>query len=187
MNAPLRAFGRAALPGTWIGADTPVATHRGPVAGRHLRPGDPVVTPEGFARVRAVAAADLGAAHFGASALEARGGQAPVLLRAPYFAARCDLLVSPGQPVVLRGTLVEYLFGEEAVQAEARLLVDGRTALEAVEDRLAVISLELDRAGAILADGCALAMPGPRGAALRSLCAYEVAEVLAQRRGGLCA
>jgi Hint domain len=175
MTAPVRTWGDAALARAWIGAPTPVGTCRGPVEARHIRPGDLVETLEGPTRVLSVGRAGL--------PLDTRS--APVLLRAPYFAARGDLLVSPGQPVVLRGAVVEYLFGEDVVQAEARLLVDGQRALS-VDDGTVVgaVSLVLDRAGAILADGCALAMPGQRGDALRSLCTYEVAAFLSHRWGG---
>lgn len=175
MTAPVRTWGDPALARAWVAALTPVATHRGAVGARHLRPGDLVETLEGPTRVLSV----------GRAGLLPDGGTAPVLLRAPYFAARCDLLVSPDQPVILHGAAVEYLFGEDSVQAAARLLVDGRTALTVAEGIAGeAVSLVLDRAGAILADGCALAMPGRRGETLRALCAYEVAAFLSQRRVG---
>jgi len=175
MTAPVRTWGDPALARAWIAAPTPVGTHRGPVEARHLRPGDLVETLDGPTRVLSVGRAAL---------LPDRDAE-PVMLRAPYFAASCDLLVSPDQPVVLRGAVVEYLFGEDEVQAAARLLVDGRTALTVAEGSVAgAVSLVLDRAGAILADGCALAMPGQRGETLRALCAYEVAAFLSHRWGG---
>lgn len=173
MTAPVRTWGDPALTRAWIAAATPVATPRGPIEAWHLRPGDLVETLEGPTRV-------LSVGHG-----RADGDAARVLLRAPYFAARCDLLVSPDQPVVLRGAAVEYLFGEDAVQAAARLMVDGRTALTLAEGAVGgAVSLRLDRAGAILADGCPLAMPGQRGDAPRALCAYEVAAFQSHRRGG---
>lgn len=174
----------------WIGALTPVATPRGPVEAGRLRAGDVVLCCEGHRRVRSVRQA----------AMPLGDVVAPVLLRAPYFARCSDLVVSPDQPVVLHGAVVEYLFGEDAVLAEARQLVDGRTALPvadigAVTDcalvpgqvgagRAGAVILALDRGGSVLADSCALAMPGPQGNRPRLLCAYEAAAYLSHRWDG---
>lgn len=172
MTAMAHVWRDTALARAWIGAGTPVATPLGSVAAARLRPGDPVLTAEGRTRIRAVARSGIVLAQ----------QPAPVLLRAPYFAARSDLLVSQDQPVVLSGATVEYLFGEEAVQVEARLLVDGRTALWLGEEGIAeAVALVLDRAGSLVADGCALAMPGPEGAVPRLLSAYEAAAFRSHR------
>jgi hypothetical protein len=57
--------------------------------------------------------------------LPARGSFAPVHLRAPYFGLLDDVLVSPQQRLVIDGSEVEYLFGQEAVLVPARHLVNG--------------------------------------------------------------
>jgi len=113
-------------------------------------------------------------------------GGTPVLVRAPYFAAHSDLLVSADQLVALSGTEVEYLFAEDEVLAEAGHLTDGRSAL--YDTRRAVtacVSLDLGYPDLILSDGCALAsarhgaragtLPQPR----RLLRCYEAVPLLA--------
>ena len=63
--------------------------------------------------------------------------------------------------MVLSGASVEYLFGEDEVQAEARHLVDGRTALSVAHRAVAeAVFLTLDRPAALSADGCLL-LAGP--------------------------
>jgi hypothetical protein len=55
----------------------------------------------------------------------ARGSFAPLRLRAPYFGLQEDLAVSPEQRLVIEGSEVEYLFGQEAVLVPARHLLNG--------------------------------------------------------------
>lgn len=133
----------------WIGLRTPIATPAGFRLAGTLRPGDLVLTRDNGPRpIRQVLRMDL----------PSRGFYTPVLLRAPYFCARTDLLVSADQLVALRGAEVEYLFGDEEVLAEARHLVDGRSAL--METRRAIascVSLDLGTPGLMLSAGCALA------------------------------
>lgn len=61
----------------------------------------------------------------------AMGSFRPVRLRAPYFGLRRDIVVSPQQRLVIRGSEVEYLFGCEAVLVPARHLINGFSALYA--------------------------------------------------------
>ena len=58
----------------------------------------------------------------------AMGSFRPVRLRAPYFGLRRDIVVSPQQRLVIRGSEVEYLFGCEAVLVPARHLINGFSA-----------------------------------------------------------
>ena len=124
--------------------------------------------------------------NIGVEAIYTSDGGAPVLVRAPYFAAHSDLLVSADQLVALSGTEVEYLFAEDEVLAEAGHLTDGRSAL--YDTRRAVtacVSLDLGYPDLILSDGCALAsarhgaragtLPQPR----RLLRCYEAVPLLA--------
>lgn len=158
----------------WIGLRTPVATPSGYCPAGSLHIGDQVLTSDGGARVlRSVR-------HM---VLPSRGSFAPVVLRAPYFADHTDLLVSADQLVALSGMVVEYLFAEDEVLAEARHLTDGWSARR--ENRRAVtacVSLDIGRPDLIQCDGCALAsarhgaaMPLPR----RSLHDYEAVPLLA--------
>lgn len=162
----------------WIGLRTPVETARGPVAAGRLQPGDLVATiDDGFLRLAA-----LNPLH-----LPACGSFAPVLLRAPYFPERHDLLVASDQMILLEGPEVEYLFGEDEVLVPAGALVDGRSAM--AEQRRAVtpsVALIFDRPALVLADGCALlaAVPGD-AAPRRCLHPYEAMTLMALLgRGG---
>ena len=114
--------------------------------------------------------------------LPARGSFAPVLLRAPFFGLRQDLLVSADQLVAVTGAEAEYLFAEESVLMRAGDMVDGRTAL--TDQRRAVIDcvdLDLGRPALIEADGCLIATGHHDGvdASLRCLHSYEVLTLMA--------
>ena len=127
----------------WVGLRTVIDTTLGPVAAGNLRAGDMVMTTDcGPQMLRAVHVMEL----------PARGSFAPVLLRAPFYDRRGDVLVSADQRLVVAGSAVEYLFGTEAVLVAAGDVVDGRTAL--AEDRRAVVSgVSLDLGGAALIGG----------------------------------
>jgi Hint domain len=140
----------AALPNPagWIGQRTPVNTARGPVAAENLRVGDMIATLDSGHR-------PLRGLH--KMTLPNRSRFAPVLLRAPYFAAHVDLLVSQGQLTLLSGAGVEYLFGEDAVLAPAVALRDGNTALlDSRRPTTAFVALDLGGPEVIFADGCPL-------------------------------
>ena len=162
----------------WMGLRTPIETARGPVAAGQLQPGDLIATLDhGFQ--------PLAALH--PMRLPACGSFAPVLLRAPYFAQRSDILVSSDQMVLIEGPEVEYLFGEDEVLVPAGALVDGRAAM--AEQRRATapsVALIFEEPVIVEADGCALlsAVPGdvpPR----RCLETYEAMTLMALLgRGG---
>lgn len=167
---------RGAAPPTsaaWIGQRTPVETSLGPVAAGNLVPGIIIMT------------ADHGPLPLRARrnlTLPARGSFAPVLLRAPFFGLRQDLLVSADQLVAVTGAEAEYLFAEESVLMRAGDMVDGRTAL--TDQRRAVIDcvdLDLGRPALIEADGCLIATGHHDGAeaSLRCLHSYEVLTLMA--------
>jgi len=136
----------------WIGLNTLVDTLRGPVPAGRLRPGDHILTlDDGPLPLLRVTHRDLPSAGF----------FAPVLLRAPFYGAQRDLLVSADQPVMLSGTLVEYHFGEDEVLIPAGALIDGRKAL--AEHRRAVtssVALDLGCPALFTADGCVLMSDG---------------------------
>lgn len=58
----------------------------------------------------------------------ARGATAPIEMRAPYFGLSGDTSVTRNQRILLSGTDIEYLFGEDHVLARAGDLVNGRSA-----------------------------------------------------------
>lgn len=137
----------------WIGMGTPVETLRGTVAAGQLRAGDMVITAEDEA-VRLIGLRRLN--------LPSRGSFTPVLMRAPYFGLRRDVLVSSDQPIVLTGPEVEYIFAEDGVMIPAAYLVDGRRCI--LDDRRAVaasVAPVLEKAAVIMADGCPLFCAGP--------------------------
>ncbi|WP_168193198.1 Hint domain-containing protein [Rhodophyticola sp. CCM32] len=98
---------------------TPINTPSGPVRVEDLRPGMVVNTlNNGPQPVR----------WTGQRELLCLGSMAPVLLRAPYFGLTQDCRVSPRHRILMDGTDVEYLFGEERVYIRAGDLVNGISA-----------------------------------------------------------
>lgn len=132
----------------WIGLQTPVDTANGPVAAGKLRAGDLLLTDDGdFATLLSVQHMDL----------PSRGTFSPVMLRAPYFGAETDILVSSDQLIALSGDEVEYLFGDETVLTMAGNVTDGRAAL--MDLRRAVtscVSLDIGAPRLIRAQSCRL-------------------------------
>ncbi len=53
----------------------------------------------------------------------------PVRLRHPYFGLERDMVVAPGQRLVIGGSRVEYMFNSEHVLAPARHLINGSAAI----------------------------------------------------------
>ena len=131
----------------WLGQRTAIATPTGLRAAGALAPGDMVMTAEG----RAVALRSVRRLE-----LPGRGHHAPVLLRAPYFSPRRDILVSADQPVLLHGGEVEYLFDTEEVLVAARHIADGRAALfDARRPVSQTVSLDIGAPDLIAGDGIA--------------------------------
>lgn len=98
---------------------TPINTPAGPVRVEDLRPGMIVDTlNRGPQTVR----------WAGQREVLCQGSMAPVLLRAPYFGLTQDCRVSPQHRILMDGTDVEYLFGEERVFIRAGDLVNGVSA-----------------------------------------------------------
>jgi hypothetical protein len=161
----------------WIGLNTPVQTVNGPRRAVDLVPGDEIVTSDGALRpILSLKTMEL----------PGRGSFSPVLLRAPFFAAGHDLLVSADHLLALSGPNVEYLCGEETVLTEAQHLIDGKAAMKDL--RRAVTSCVcLDLGAPILfnADGCTLLSHAPRDprssrlAEWRVLAAFETVPLLA--------
>lgn len=131
----------------WLGQRTAIATPTGLRLAGEMAPGDMVMTAAG----RAVALRSVRRLE-----LPSRGHHAPVLLRAPYFSPRRDVLVSADQPVLLRGGEVEYLFDTDEVLVAARHIADGRAALfDARRPVSQTVSLDIGPPDLIAGDGIA--------------------------------
>ncbi len=174
--------GRAPRAAPYIGPRTPLATPEGMVPAGSLRKGDLVLTADaGPCPIRAI----------NHDTMPGQGSFAPVRLRAPFFGARVDLLVSGSQQILLTGDDVEYLFGTDRVLAEARALVDGSRAARAPRPAaLPWLAFDIGAEALLLSGNCALATApfgaqGPRASSeLRRIDGYEARALLAMRRRG---
>ncbi|WP_299047603.1 Hint domain-containing protein [uncultured Tateyamaria sp.] len=127
---------------------TPIATPRGYKPAESLRRGDTVITGNGDI---------VPVLHVVRHTVPARGSFAPVRLRAPYFGLDRDIVVAPEQRLVLRGSEVEYNFGQEAVLVPARHLVNGQAAMWGdAKSTMDYVQVILPGHEAIVAAGCAL-------------------------------
>lgn len=103
-----------------FGAHCLVETPRGRVAVSDLRPGQFIKTIDGdLAQVRWV----------GSQWLPARGRFTPHLIRAPYFGAEHDLIMSAEQKLCLQGSEIEYVFGLERVGVRVSQMQNTRSIL----------------------------------------------------------
>ncbi|MBE1285469.1 MAG: hypothetical protein GJ676_19305 [Rhodobacteraceae bacterium] len=96
-----------------------------------LVPSTPIATPDGFKRVADLRRGDLvltpeqeavPVLHKVIRTVPARGSFQPIRLRAPFFGLWQDIDVSPSQRLLLSGSEVEYLFGQQAVLLSTRHL-----------------------------------------------------------------
>lgn len=135
-------------PTAGIGATALLDTPDGPRPIHRLGPGQRVLTADGgSAQIRWTGWQDL----------PARGSHTPLLIRAPYFGLTADLLVAPTQRLRLKGSEVEYLFGEEEVSAAAAHLFDGRAILRApAMQTVRYYQVVLDRPAILLVSGAAM-------------------------------
>ncbi len=103
-----------------FGAHCLVDTPRGKVPVGDLRPGQFINTVDGdIAQVRWV----------GSQWLPARGRFTPHLIRAPYFGAEHDLIMSAEQKLCLHGSEIEYVFGLEKVGVRVSQMQNTRSIL----------------------------------------------------------
>lgn len=146
----------AAVPLLTVG--TPILTPDGPRPLGRLRAGDQVQVPGGgTAQVRWI----------GQTSLPARGGFAPVRVRAPYHGATSDILCAAEARVHLIGSTIDYLFDRDCVSVAAQDLHQGVDRLTEPPDVVTYAQVLLDRPCAMDAMGLGLEglqMPaGPRG------------------------
>lgn len=164
----------------WIGRGTLVETPGGPVAAGLIRPGDWVMTLDaGPVPVLSVRQTNL----------PSRGSHAPMILRAPWFAERHDLLVSADQRVRLSGAEIEYLFGEDEVLVTAGSLADGRSCVPDARRAVAPgVSIDLGAMHLMDCNGCGILSAHHGSAAtqpilpLRALHDYEATPLVALLR-----
>lgn len=170
---------RGAVPrgmGAALGSGSFVLTPSGPVRADRLTVGDGVITADhGAQPVR----------WMRAQTMPGFGSLTPVRLRAPYFGACADLVVAPNTHVLMRGAEVEYLFGEDEVLVQARLLTGGGLAMpETRRPLVGFVALGFERQEVIFVDGCGVGTvpiePTAR-LARRVLQGYEVVPLLAMR------
>jgi len=127
---------------------TPIATPLGHRPAGDLQRGDTVLTDRG--EIAPVL-------HAVRHCVPARGSFAPVRLHAPYFGLARDIVVAPEQRLVLQGSEVEYIFGQEAVLVPARHLVNGFAASwNAPQATIEYVQVVLPGHEALMAAGCAL-------------------------------
>lgn len=131
-----------------------------------LHPGTPLATPAGYKAAGTLKRGDTVLSDDGQivpvlqvvrHTVPARGSFAPVRVQAPYFELARDIIVAPEQRLVLKGSEVEYIFGQEAVLVPARHLVNGFAAtFVATQSVVEYVQVVLPKHGAILAAGGAL-------------------------------
>lgn len=101
-----------------------------------LHPDTPIATPDGYRAIHDLTRGDVVLTDSGEVVpvlhrverhVPALGSFAPVRVRAPFFGLQADIRVAPSQHLVLSGSDVEYLFGQEAVLVPVRHLVGGST------------------------------------------------------------
>ena len=103
-----------------FGANCWVETPRGRTAVADLRPGQFIKTIDGdLAQIRWV----------GSQVLPARGRFTPHLIRAPYFGAEHDIVMSAEQRLCLQGSEIEYVFGLEKVGVRVSQMQNTRSIL----------------------------------------------------------
>jgi hypothetical protein len=143
------ALGRGTCPiGPMPGLDTAalIATPDGDRPLGALQAGDRVLDTDGVPRCVRWA---------GSVTLPAVGAQAPLRLRAPYHGLNADMQLAPDQRLLLSGSEVEYLFGQERVSTPVRNLADRHSVAPASPEAPVVTygQVLLDTPAAILANG----------------------------------
>ena len=131
-----------------------------------LHPATPIATPTGYKPADDIKRGDTVLTAHGAPvqvlqtvryAVPARASFAPVRLHAPYFGLHRDIVVAPEQRLMLQGSEVEYIFGQEAVLVPARHLINGHAASWVAPQSVAeYVQFVLPRHEVLMAAGTAL-------------------------------
>ncbi|MFZ1467968.1 MAG: Hint domain-containing protein [Paracoccaceae bacterium] len=136
-------------------AGTLIRTPDGDVAIETLHPGDMVLTmDDGPQPLRWI----------GSRTVPARGGLAPICIRAGTFGDHGKLLVSPQHRILLRDSLAELMFGETEVLVAAKDLVNDRSVRRVVGGDVEYIHIMFDRHQIVMSEGLATESfhPGPQ-------------------------
>ncbi|MFZ1479455.1 MAG: Hint domain-containing protein [Paracoccaceae bacterium] len=136
-------------------AGTLIRTPQGDVPIETLAPGDMVLTlDDGPQPLRWI----------GSRVVQARGGLAPICIRAGTFGDHGKLLVSPQHRILLRDSLAELMFGEAEVLVAAKDLVNDRSVRRVTGGDVEYIHLLFDRHQIVMSEGLATESfhPGPQ-------------------------
>jgi hypothetical protein len=136
-------------------AGTLIRTPDGDRAIETLSPGDLVLTlDDGPQPLRWI----------GSRTVPARGGLAPICIRAGTFGDHGKLLVSPQHRILLRDSLAELMFGEPEVLVAAKDLVNDRSVRRITGGDVEYIHLLFDRHQIVMSEGLATESfhPGPQ-------------------------
>ncbi len=136
-------------------AGTLIRTPDGDVPVETLHPGDLVLTmDDGPQPLR----------WTGSRTVPARGGLAPICIRAGTFGDHGKLLISPQHRILLRDSLAELLFGESEVLVAAKDLVNDRSVRRVVGGDVEYVHLLFDRHQIVMSEGLATESfhPGPQ-------------------------
>ncbi|WP_298851849.1 Hint domain-containing protein [uncultured Ruegeria sp.] len=110
-------------------ANSLIQTSSGPRRVETLRPGDPVVTADG----RVCPVRWIGRRRLSAHELQQSPHLCPVRISAGTFGPNCpsrDLVVSPQHRIAVTSTMMEVMFGDAAMLAPAKGLIDGHTIIQ---------------------------------------------------------
>ena len=136
-------------------AGTLIRTPDGDVPVESLTPGDMVLTmDDGPQPLR----------WTGSRTVPARGGLAPICIRARTFGDHGKLLVSPQHRILLRDSLAELMFGENEVLVAAKDLVNDRSVRRISGGDVEYVHLMFDRHQIVMSEGLATESfhPGPQ-------------------------
>lgn len=136
-------------PGMGLLSGTTVRTLDGVLPVEYLSPGDRIVTRAGARRLAAVS-------------VQKRRDAALVRIRASVLgpdSPERDLLVAPGQPVLIRDWRAVALYGSAVAAIPADRLVDGEFVLTVRQQSARLFILRFDRDEVIYAEGLELTCP----------------------------
>jgi len=135
-------------------AGTLIRTPDGDVPVESLHPGDMVLTmDDGPQPLR----------WMGSRTVPARGGLAPICIKAGTFGDHGKLLVSPQHRILLRDSLAELMFGEHEVLVAAKDLVNDRSVRRVIGGDVEYVHLMFDSHQIVMSEGLATESfhPGP--------------------------
>lgn len=134
---------------TGMAAGTRVRTLDGVLPVEYLQPGDRIVTRSGARRLVAVSVRQLRALAVVRVKASTLGHDRP----------EADLLLGPGQPVVVRDWRARILYGADVAAVPSARLADGEFVLHETKAKLRLYTLRFAEDEVIWAEGVELACP----------------------------